>query len=172
MFMKWMLLALLLSAPLAQARTPTAAQVRELLEASNTQALMEDQLGRMEAQIIASLERSMPEVMANPADSARLRAQVAADARSMREQLDWQQIEPRIIAIYQASMDEADVLALIAFHRTPAGASAMSKMPLMMQQMQQFIGELLGDWSRRRHGMPPVSAPAAGLREAPVIEVD
>jgi hypothetical protein len=167
MRMMGVLLTVLILAPLAHARPPTAAQVHELLVVSNTQAVMEDQLGELEAQIIASLERSMPEVMNNPADNARMREEVAADARSMHELLQWQRIEPRIIAIYQTSMDEADVKALTAFYRTPAGARAMAKLPLMMAQVQQFIGEVVGDWGRRRHGMAPILA-----REAPIVEVE
>ena len=65
----------------------------------------------------------------------------------LKEEVDWSVLEPIYIAVYQEHFTQAEVDGMLAFYRTPVGATVIDKLPLVMQEsmlkMQDRMGPLV-----------------------------
>jgi uncharacterized protein len=152
--LKWSLVCLFLLPALAYSAPPSDQQVRQLLLASQARAGLDTYMEGFEQNSLAALQRSMPEVMADARSRQEMQAMVAETAQQLREQLDWEVLEPRYIRMYQQVMTAAEVEAMTRFYRSPEGASAMAKMPQLMTLSQEMVYEVVGELMRKQRPLP------------------
>ncbi len=126
---------------------PTEASIRELLEITNVQKLLE--------QMIPQLDNMMQKTMAEalkgqtiPPDAQQMVDRSRADAlATMKEELAWSKLEPMYIRIYQKSLTQEEVTGIIGLYKTPAGQAMINKMPLVIQntmsEMQQMMAPMI-----------------------------
>lgn len=170
---KWSMTVLLLLAPLAQAAPPSDEQVLQLLQASQARAGLETYMDGFEQNSLTQLQRSMPELMRDPQSRLEMQQMLADTAQQLRQQLDWQVLEPRYIRMYQQVMTADEVEAMTRFYRSPEGASAMTKMPQLMALSQEMVYEMVGELMRKQPSLPrrgpaPVMQPP--MIQAPVVD--
>ena len=60
-----------------------------------------------------------------------------------RDMLDWEALKPVFLRVYRQSFSQEDIDGMIAFYKTPAGQSMLSKMPLVMQNMMAEMGQMM-----------------------------
>jgi uncharacterized protein len=123
------------------------ASVRELLELTQPQKMMEGIIAQTDAMMRESMQKALGD------ENLTLEQQVLLDEMRgkildlMKDQLKWEAFEPKIIAIYEDSLSEQEVQGMLAFYRTDAGKAVIAKMPLVvhntMQMMQQMMTALM-----------------------------
>jgi uncharacterized protein len=59
----------------------------------------------------------------------------------IKDALAWQDLEPRVIEVYQRSLSEDEVKGMIAFYESKAGQAVVRKMPLIQQNLMQLMQE-------------------------------
>jgi hypothetical protein len=71
----------------------------------------------------------------------------------LKEQFTWDKLEPMYQRIYQKSFSQDEVNGMIAFYKTPAGQSVVSKMPLVMQNTMGETMKMMGPMMQRIQAM-------------------
>ena len=130
----------------AEAQTRKADMIRELLETSQTEALLQEVLPDVLQHQKAMLSEVLPDVPDEVWDLALEEAEAA-----FRESID--AFLEQTIPIYDAYLTEAEVEALLEFYHTPEGRSVVQKLPLISQEAMGAShqwGLAVGEAVRRR----------------------
>ncbi|MEO3430054.1 DUF2059 domain-containing protein [Pelagibius sp. CAU 1746] len=130
----------------AEAQSRKLDMIRELLETSQTEALLREVLPDVLQHQKAVLSEVLPEVPEEVWDLALKEAEAA-----FRESID--AFLEQTIPIYDAYLTEEEVAALLAFYRTPEGRSVVQKLPLVTQEAMGAShqwGMAVGEEVRRR----------------------
>ncbi len=140
--------AALLSVPLAaQEARPTEASVRAVLAAGHLSAT----LGSYGTQVEASMRSAVQhELAGQPLNAEQRTIMEHMEERMvalMREEMDWQRMEPRIIELYRSTFTQAEVNGMLKWYSSPTGKAVVGKLPLVTAQMadyaQQRVQELV-----------------------------
>lgn len=130
----------------AEAQSRKLDMIRELLETSQTESLLQDVLPDVLQQQRAVLSQVLPDVPDEVWDLALKEAEAA-----FRESID--AFLEQTIPIYDAYLTEEEVAALLEFYRTPEGRSVVQKLPLLTQEAMSAShrwGLAVGEEVRRR----------------------
>src|SRR6266404_1182651 len=57
----------------------------------------------------------------------------------MREELNWESLEPMYVDIYHETLTQDEVNGMIAFYKTPAGRAVIKKLPAVMQRSMAAV---------------------------------
>jgi hypothetical protein len=120
--------------------------IRELLETSQTESLLQEVLPDVLQQQRAVLSEVLPDVPDEVWDLALEEAEAA-----FRQSID--AFLEQTVPIYDAYLTEAEVEALLEFYRTPEGRSVVQKLPLVTQEAMGAShqwGMAVGEEVRRR----------------------
>lgn len=122
-----------------QAAQPTPESVRKLLEVTQSAALVEQAFASVEQMVRQGLEqqvggRKLTDEQRRVLDLAPTRI-----AAVLKQEMNWDTLEPIYVAIYQEAFDQVEIDALIAFHQSPVGRSYVSKMPQVMTRSMQVM---------------------------------
>lgn len=123
----------------AQAQSPSAASVKELLEITRTRSMIDGALVRAEAQLREYPDKAPDGSALTPEQKAiidRMRSRMMA---LYRGQLSWGKLEPEFIALYTRAYTQEEVDALVTFYRTPQGRSIVQKMPVVMSESMALV---------------------------------
>lgn len=147
--MKRALLALLLalSAPLANAATPTQAatdaQVDRLLEVMRARETVESMMPRLETSQLQMMEQLTAGRALTAAEHALFERIAARNAATIREMLTWERLVPTYRDIYRQTFDTEDMQAMIDFYGSPSGQRVLDRMPQLMQHTMDAMQTLL-----------------------------
>ncbi|WP_037028577.1 DUF2059 domain-containing protein [Psychromonas aquimarina] len=103
--------------PYSAAKPASAESIKALMHASGSGSLGEQMLRRM----LPSLKKMIPE------------AQDSFWTNTMAE-IDTDEVEKRIIPVYQKYLTEKDIQAINAFYNTPAGKKMLQIQPKIMRE--------------------------------------
>lgn len=131
--------ALALHAAGAQEVQPSEASVRQLFEVMHTRTLLDSYIGQMDQTIQASMRQALKDTQLNAEQR-----QILDDMRGelvgmLKEELDWSSLEPQLIEVYRRTFSAAEVQAMVRFYSSPTGRAVITKLPVAMQQMMQFM---------------------------------
>lgn len=118
--------------------------MRQLLEVTQSRKLMDG----MMSQIDSSMQLGMKQALAGNTPTGEQQA-VLDEMRQkivalMQQEMRWDVLEPKFIAVYRQSFTEQEVAGMLAFYKTPAGQAVITKMPLVMQHTMATMQELMG----------------------------
>ena len=119
---------------LAWAAPASEASVLRLLKASGSDKLMQQMEPAMEQVMRKSMEEFQKDSALSPRQQAVLDTWPKRFTQLVREEMNWEQMKPDIVRIYQESFDQTEVDGLVAFYESPLGQSVISKMPQVMQK--------------------------------------
>ena len=146
--MKKTLLALTfaLIAPIAMANPPSDESIRELMTITETRELMEGAMAQADQMMRATMEQTMQGKEISAEDRKVLGEMRTDMIAVLDEALGWDAMEPLFIDVYQRSLSQSEVDAMLEFYRSDAGKAVIAKMPLIMQNtmgvMQQRMASV------------------------------
>jgi hypothetical protein len=141
------LAALLLTVSISAAAPASDASVKELLAATEVHKMLDNMWPQMDKLMDASMAQATSDHQLTPeaqkiADGMRVKMR-----EIMKQELNWETLEPMYVNIYKESFTQEEVNGLLAFYKSPAGVAMVKKMPLVMQKsfgaMQQKMGPLM-----------------------------
>ena len=146
--MKKTLLALTfaLIAPIAMANPPSDESIRELMTITEAREVMEGAMAQADQMMRATMEQTMQGKEISAEDRKVLDEMRTDMIAVLDEALGWDAMEPLFIDVYQRSLSQSEVDAMLEFYRSDAGKAVIAKMPLIMQNtmgvMQQRMASV------------------------------
>ncbi len=132
--------ALGLAAPGADA-PPTDESIREVFKETHLRGLMGSALEQVKPNISAQLERELAGKPLNEKQRQIIEESSQQRVALMQQALDWELLEPKLIAAYREAFTQHDIDQMLVFYRSPTGQKAISRQPQIMQQVGQFTME-------------------------------
>ncbi len=129
-----------MAAPGADA-PPTEESIREVFRETHIQSILGSALEQVKPNMHALLERELGGKPLNEKQRQIIEDSSQQRIALMQQALDWQLLEPKLIAAYREAFTQHDIDQMLAFYRSPTGRKAISKQPQIMQQVGQFTME-------------------------------
>ncbi|WP_374296212.1 DUF2059 domain-containing protein [Acinetobacter sp.] len=118
------------------AATATEASVKELLQVTESEQMMDHMNAQMQkiiSQSIQQVQQQQGQALSDvQVEVVHKYSKKVADI--MAKGMKWSDLEPAMVKIYQDNFTQEDINGLIAFYKTPLGKTTIEKMPLVMQQ--------------------------------------
>lgn len=142
------LVILLLSSVFAvgqvQAAKPSEASIKEVFALANTQGMLKSVEGQVDGMTRNVMQQATKGKPANPEEQKAIDKFQARTMSVFKEEISWAKLEPQFIEIYSNTLTQEDVDGIIAFYKSPAGQSFISKMPLIMQNSMGMMQKMMG----------------------------
>jgi hypothetical protein len=142
------LLFLFLAAPVFAAdSSPTEESVKHLLSITDSRKMADDMMGQMD-EAMKNAMKQLPQGQAVTPEQQKIldTMQSKMDAL-LKQELNWQSLEPLYIQIYRESFTQEEINGMLAFYETPVGQALIKKMPTVMQksmtEMQKRMATLI-----------------------------
>ncbi len=129
----------------AYANTPSDTSIEQLLQETNSEAMLTQMYSGLEQSIAAGMRQAMA---GKPLTAEQERLIKAAPARLMevlKEDLNWARMKPMYLRIYRESFSQEEIDGLLAFYRSAAGRAFVNKMPAVMQKSMLAGQDLMKD---------------------------
>lgn len=121
------------------------AAARELLEVSRAAEMIDTMYDAMEPQFAAMADQMGIDESLRPVfDRHMVRVMDA-----LREELNWDKMEPYMVSAYTQVYSEDELLELIDFYNSPIGKKFMDKMPEMMEVTMAMTQQMMGGFYGR-----------------------
>lgn len=134
------LLSLLLMGPaMAAEGPPSQASIRELMQITQAQKLVESTKGQVDGMMQASMNKALEGRTVTAEQQKILDDMRAKMMVVLGEELDWKTLEPIYIDIYTQSFTQHEIDGMIAFYKSEPGQAVLGKMPLVMQKTMQAM---------------------------------
>ena len=131
----WMLIS---GAAVAANNAPASdASIREMLELSNAQQMLEGMKGQMTGMMNGAMQNATKDQTVTPARQEildRMRTKMSAVVTDM---LNWDQLLPMYLRTFRASFTQDEIDGVIKFYKSPAGRAYVKKLPLVMQNVMR-----------------------------------
>lgn len=125
--------------------TSHEAAARELLEVSRAAEMIDTMYDSMEPQFAAVAEQMGIDESLRPVfDRHMVRVMEV-----LREELNWQKMEPYMISAYMQVYSEEELLELVEFYNSPIGRKFMDKMPELMEVTMTMTQQMMGGFYGR-----------------------
>ncbi|TAK75343.1 MAG: DUF2059 domain-containing protein [Aquabacterium sp.] len=119
---------------LSHAAPATNASIEELLVVTKAEKLLDG--------MYANLDKGVRQTVASTYEGQQLNAEQRriVDAlpgrmlATMKQEIAWSKLKPFYIEVYKENFSQEEIVAQIAFYKTPAGQSVIAKMPAVMQK--------------------------------------
>jgi uncharacterized protein len=119
---------------------PSDASLHALLETMHARSLLDS----VTAQTRANMDAMLKANLANQTLDDGQRKIIDDSERKMQDllvrELTWEKLEPVYLDVYRKTFSQKEVDDMTAFYRTPSGQSVINKMPQVMTQTMQFMG--------------------------------
>ncbi|MEC8887477.1 MAG: DUF2059 domain-containing protein [Pseudomonadota bacterium] len=120
----------------AMAATATEASVKELLQVTESEQMLDQVSAQMDSIMSQSIQQVQKQ-QGEPLTDAQVEVvhkYLKKIADVMAKGMTWSDLEPAMVKIYQDNFTQEDINGLIAFYKTPLGQKTIEKMPVVMQQ--------------------------------------
>jgi formylglycine-generating enzyme required for sulfatase activity len=118
----------------AAAAPPSVESIETLLAITRSEAVMDSAYSVNEPMMRQSMQQVMKGKSLTPEQQRFLDGFPAKLTELMKAELNWDKLRPQIIEIYRDSYDQEEVDGMIAFYRSKAGQSFLTKMPVVVQK--------------------------------------
>ena len=140
---------LLLSSAAALAEPASEASIRQLLDVTQAQKLVDGMRDQVSATINNSMSQEIQQSLHGATPTPR-QEQAIANMKSrmvdlIQGALTWKKLEPRYMSLYRDTFSEEEVEGMLAFYRTPAGQAVINKMPVLAQKTVQETQKMISD---------------------------
>lgn len=120
---------------LAAEGVPTDDSIKKLLDAMNAKQMLEKIRAQNATSVKASILGQLGGKELNPQQEKVLNTTSEKISSIMAEVMTWENFQSIYTSLYKKNFTQDEVNALTAFYKTPAGKSAMNKMPAITQQI-------------------------------------
>lgn len=122
---------------------PTEASIKQLLEATHAQKLVDSMISQMDA----LMKNAMAQATQGQQLSPKLQKEVTQIETDMMAEmkgiLDWNKLVPMYVRVYQKSFNQQEIDGLLAFYKTPTGQALLNKMPLVLQNTMTEVQQMM-----------------------------
>jgi hypothetical protein len=119
------------------------ASIREMLDLTNAQQMIEGIKGQMTSMMNAAMQNATKDQTITPARREildRMKAKMSTVATDM---LNWDQLLPLYLRTFRASFTQDEIDGVIKFYKSPAGRAYVKKLPLVMQNVMKEMPEIM-----------------------------
>tara|TARA_B100002003_G_C13980717_1_gene474298 strand:- start:365 stop:868 length:504 start_codon:yes stop_codon:yes gene_type:complete len=138
-----------LISPVAFADQPSDDSIRELMEITDSRQLMEGAMAQADQMMRAAMEQTIQGHDISSADRKVLDDMREKMVALLQEELSWASMEPMFIQIYQQSLSQSEVDAMLEFYRSEAGEALVAKMPVIMQNTMVLMQQRMANMAPR-----------------------
>lgn len=133
-----LLLLNMLALPALAADLPASeASIRHLIEVTKLKKLADGMMSKMDEMRDASIKNAMSGQALTPRQEELLVEMNEKMTTLLKEELDWEKLEPMYVEIYQESLSQQEVDGMLSFYETPVGQAVIKKMPGVMEASMQ-----------------------------------
>jgi hypothetical protein len=170
---------LALSAPVLANDAPASdASIREMLQLSNAQQLVDGVKGQVNAMMSQTLKQATQGRPVSPEKQAILDDMRAKMTAAFDDTLSWDALQPMYTRVYKAAFTQDEIDGIIKFYKSRAGKAMIKKLPVvlthvmtemqgLMQPTMQKIREIQSEAMEKIKALPPdQQSPAAGAPAA------
>lgn len=133
----------------ANGSPPTEASIRELLELGDAHRLLDGMKAPLDALIAKTMQDAAQGKQITPEKQAILDRMRTKMTDAAGETLNWDNMLPMYVKVYQESLTQEELNGMIAFYKTPAGQAMIRKMPLIMQNVLGQMVSLMKPFQQR-----------------------
>ena len=139
--MKHLLAVLFLLLPLSSTASESTKQAitKELMEVMDVDSLMDT----MYTHIQDTMDNAAQHLNVTEAERPLFTRYYESVNQLMQDELNWNILEPKFIAIYDKSFTESELSAMLEFYKTEHGKSILKKMPAVMQESMLLSQSML-----------------------------
>lgn len=124
---------------------PSEASIRELMNLTDSKKLLDQMYGQMDGMLEQSMKQALDGKPVN-AEQEKLMAEFRARLiQVMREELNWEKLEPTYIELYSKTFSQAEIDGMTSFYKSDAGKAVLAKLPLLMQNLMQHMMTVMQD---------------------------
>jgi uncharacterized protein len=132
------------------AETPASeASIREMLQVTEARKLVDGMFPQVESMMKSSIQQAMKGRTISEADQKVIDRMTAKVIGTMKEELNWEKLEPLYLTIYQKSFSQEEVEGMLAFYKSPAGSALIKKLPVVMHETMASMQERMGPMMQR-----------------------
>jgi len=135
------------------------ASIRQLLEVMHARKLVDALPQQMDTMMSGMLHKMLQGQSISPSQQHAIDEMISKMTALMREEFNWDQMEPLYLKVYRESFSEAEVRSIIGFYSTPAGQAVVTKLPLVTQNVMNAMQE------RMAAMMPKIQQMAADMAQ-------
>jgi len=133
------------------------ASVRKLLEVMHARKLVDALPQQTQTMMSGMVHQMLAGQTMTPAQQHAVDDMVAKTAALMRDEFNWEHMEPMYLKVYEQTFSQAEVQSMIDFYSTPAGQAVVDKLPLVTQNVLAAMQE------RMAAMMPKIQQMAADM---------
>jgi hypothetical protein len=131
----------------APAGAPSEASIKELLSVSEVRSIVDTMWKEIDAMMKNAMQQATQGRPVAPNVQRDIDQGMSDMMKIVKEELNWDQLEPLYVRVYQKSLTQAEVDGMLAFYKTPTGQALIKKMPVIMRttmvEMQQRMGPMM-----------------------------
>ena len=121
----------------------TEASIKQLLEVTHAQKLVDSMISQMDALMKNAMAQATQGQQLSP-KLLREVTQIETDTMAeMKAILDWNKLVPMYVRVYQKSFNQQEIDELLAFYKTPTGQALLNKMPLVLQNTMTEVQQMM-----------------------------
>jgi len=137
----WMLIC---GAAAAANNAPASdASIREMLELTNAQQMMDGMKGQMTGMMNAAMQNATKDQTVTPERQAILDRMSAKMSAVVTDMLNWEALLPMYLRTFRASFTQDEIDGVIKFYKSPAGRAYVKKLPLVMQNVMREMPDFM-----------------------------
>lgn len=104
---------------------------------------MDSMIDAMYSQMEIMMQNMSVEMGVKPSEQAIFDEYYSKMTLAMREEMNWQKMQPMVIDIYDKHFNETEVSEMLEFYKTPTGKAIIAKMPAIMQESMSISQTLV-----------------------------
>ena len=122
---------------------PTEASIKQLLEVTHAQKLVDSMISQMDALMKNAMAQATQGQQLSPKLQMEV-TQIETDTMAeMKAILDWNKLVPMYVRVYQKSFNQQEIDGLLAFYKTATGQALLNKMPLVLQNTMTEVQQMM-----------------------------
>jgi len=125
----------------ALATAPTDESLRELMQVTAAEDLLENAINQVDAMMEASMEEALKGQPMTPGIRRTVDGMQGKVIAIMKEEMSWTKMEPMLLEVYRAAFNQSEIDGMLAFYKSDVGRSVIAKMPLVMQHTMRITQE-------------------------------
>jgi hypothetical protein len=119
--------------------------VRAVLAAAHLKTTVDGYGTQVEASMRAAVQHELADQPLNTEQRAIMDRMQDRMVALMREEMDWQRMEPQVIELYRNTFTQSEVNGMLKWYSSPTGRAVIAKQPLVTQQMADYAQERVQD---------------------------
>jgi hypothetical protein len=141
--LKNILIVLLFCSTTAMAEPASESSIRQLLEVSQAQKLVDGMQAQFNSLMNNSVKQALKGETPTPEQQKAIENMKNKMVTLLHGELAWEKLEPTYLRLYQETFTEEEVVGILSFYKTPAGQAVITKMPVLMQKTMQDMQKII-----------------------------